>query len=39
MKTPGWVLARGDYQVAVGASSGDLTLRGQASLEAQRLRP
>jgi beta-glucosidase len=39
VRTPGWVVAQGEYQVAVGASSGDLTLRGQASLEAQRLRP
>jgi beta-glucosidase len=39
VKAPGWKLAGGDYQVAVGASSATLTLRGAAKVRAQALKP
>ena len=35
----GWSVAGGSYAVAVGASSADLTLTGQAKVTAQRLKP
>ena len=35
----GWSVAGGSYTVAVGASSADLTLTGQAKVTAQRLKP
>lgn len=34
-----WSLPGGDYQVAVGASSADLTLKGQAKVKARTLKP
>jgi len=34
-----WTLSGGDYQVAVGASSADLTLKGVAKVKARTLKP
>jgi beta-glucosidase len=34
-----WALTGGDYQVAVGASSADLTLKGAAKVKARTLKP
>ena len=34
-----WSLAGGDYQVAVGASSADLALKGSARLQARSIKP
>ncbi len=34
-----WALTGGDYQVAVGASSADLTLKGSAKVKARTIRP
>lgn len=34
-----WTLTGGDYQVAVGASSADLTLKGAAKVKARTLKP
>ena len=39
VKAHGWKVAAGTYKVAVGASSADLTLAGEARVEAQTLKP
>ena len=39
VKANRWSLAGGDYQVAVGASSADLTLKGAAKVKARTLKP